>query len=425
MSYPKHRHLPLAIAAMAACMSAHAGGYTSEDGKFSLSGFGTLGAVKLDTDDAKFNYKGQRGGAGDEFSLNPDSKIAAQGTYKFTPSVSFTAQVMSKFDAEGQYTPAVEWASVKWQALPSLSFRAGRMGAPLFMISDFREVNYANTWVRTPLDVYGQVPFSNFDGGDVTYQTSIGSATLTASLLAGRAETKYSLSDITTPSTLVLNNMRGVNVQAEFDGGITLRLGHTQGKLKVNSDTTDLIATSAASCALAPIPALAAACAETAAQFDAGGFDGSFTGLGVSIDRGDWLASLEYTKRKTDGWISDTTGWYASVGYRLGKFTPYLALSKVSVDSRASNALAGNPYVSSLADGIDQFLATQNTEQRTTTLGVRWDVMSNVAVKAQWDRIVKPANSVGMFYVNESVGSDFYDNKQTVNAVSLSVDFVF
>ena len=65
------------------------------------------------------------------------------------------------------------------------------------------------------------------------------------------------------------------------------------------------------------------------------------------------------------------------------------------------------------------------TEQRTTSLGVRWDVLSNVAIKAQWDRIVKPADSVGMFYVNETVGSDFYDNKQTVNAVSLSVDFVF
>ena len=108
MSHFKHRHLPLALAAMAACMSAHAGGYTSEDGKFSLSGFGTLGAVKLDTDDAEFNYKGQRGGAGSDFSLNPDSKIAVQGTYKFTPTVSFTAQLMSKYDAEGQYTPSVE-----------------------------------------------------------------------------------------------------------------------------------------------------------------------------------------------------------------------------------------------------------------------------------------------------------------------------
>ena len=420
MSQFKYRHLPLALAAMVACMSAHAGGYTSEDGKFSLSGFGTLGAVKLDTDEAKFNYKGQRGGAGNEFSLNPDSKIAAQGTYKFTPTVSFTAQLMSKFDAEAQYTPSVEWAFAKWQALPSLALRVGRMGAPLFMISDFREVNYANLWVRTPLDVYGQVPFSSFNGADASYQTSVGDTTLSASIFAGRADTKYSLSDITNPSKVILNNMRGINLQAEFDGGVTLRIGHTQGKLKVESDTTETLAAYAALCAPA------APCAETQALLTASGADASFTGVGLSLDRGNWLASLEYTKRKTDSYISDTTGWYASAGYRIGKFTPYLAVSKISVDKGHTNPLLGTPYAAAaFSPYVTAFLATQNTEQRTTSLGVRWDVLSNVAVKAQWDRIVKPADSLGMFYMNETVGSDFYDNKQTVNAVSLSVDFVF
>ena len=208
--------------------------------------------------------------------------------------------------------------------------------------------------------------------------------------------------------------------QAEFDGGITLRLGHTQGKLKVESDTTETLAGYAALCAAA------APCAETQALLTASGADASFTGIGLSIDRGNWLASMEYTKRKTDTYISDTTGWYASAGYRLGKFTPYLAVSKISVDKRHTNPLlAMAPGVPPFSPYVTQFLATQNTEQRTTSLGVRWDVLSNVAIKAQWDRIVKPADSVGMFYVNETVGSDFYDNKQTVNAVSLSVDFVF
>ena len=34
---------------------------------------------------------------------------------------------MTKFDAEGQYEPKMEWAFAKWQASPGLSFRAGRM----------------------------------------------------------------------------------------------------------------------------------------------------------------------------------------------------------------------------------------------------------------------------------------------------------
>ena len=55
---------------------------------------------------------------------------------------------MTKYDAEGEYIPTFEWAFLKWQALPSLYVRAGRMGAPFFMISDFRDVGYANTTVR-------------------------------------------------------------------------------------------------------------------------------------------------------------------------------------------------------------------------------------------------------------------------------------
>jgi hypothetical protein len=81
MSEKKLRHLPLAAAALVACVSAQAE-YQSPDGKFRLSGFGTIGVVRNGTDDAEFNYPGQLGGATKRASLNPDSKIAVQGTYK-------------------------------------------------------------------------------------------------------------------------------------------------------------------------------------------------------------------------------------------------------------------------------------------------------------------------------------------------------
>ena len=97
----KLRHLPLAAAALVACSGAMAG-YTSPDGNFSLSGFGTLGAARTTTDEALFVYPGQGGGADKDLSINPDIKIALQGTYKFAPTFSLTSQLMTKFDANGQ-----------------------------------------------------------------------------------------------------------------------------------------------------------------------------------------------------------------------------------------------------------------------------------------------------------------------------------
>lgn len=436
MSDKKIRRLPLAAAAMVACMSAHAG-YTSPDGNFSLSGFGTLSAVKTDTDDAKFNNKGQGGGAGKDFDMSPDSKIAVQGTYKFTPTVSATAQVMTKYDADGAYVPGFEWAFAKWQVTPGLSLRAGQMGAPFFMISDYRDVSYANLWVRTPVDVYGQVPFSNFVGADATYQMNLGSTALTTSLLVGNADTDYALSSLTTPAKIKLKHMRGINVQAELDGGITLRFGHTRGKLNIDSGSATSLAGGGRLCAsLAGATALGAECGAVAALMTENDNNASFTGVGVALDRDNWVASLEYTKRKTESFIADTTGWYASVGYRVGKLTPYVTFSAIKVDSASKSPIStplsttGNPTLdfvaSNTAANTEAFLGAQFTEQRSTGLGVRWDVMNNLALKAQWDRISKPADSAGMFYLTQkSVDSGFFDKKQTVNAVTLSVDFVF
>jgi hypothetical protein len=48
------------------------------------------------------------------------------------------------------------------------------------MNSDFREVGYANTWVRPPIEVYGQEPLDSVDGMDVLYRTVLGPVDLAA-----------------------------------------------------------------------------------------------------------------------------------------------------------------------------------------------------------------------------------------------------
>jgi hypothetical protein len=45
-----------------------------------------------------------------------------------------------------------------------------------------------------------------------------------------------------------------------------------------------------------------------------------------------------------------------------------------------------------------------------------------MALKGQWDRVVKPTNSAGMFFAPSST---FVAEKRTVNVMSVSLDFVF
>lgn len=464
----KLRHLPLAAAALVACAGAHAG-YQSPDGNFTLSGFGTLGAAKTTTDDAIMNYPGQRGGATKDVSLNPDSKLAVQGTYKFTPTLSATTQVMTKFDGEGQYEPKVEWIFGKWQATPGLTVRAGRMGAPYFMISDFRDVGYANTAVRPQLEVYGQVPVSQFEGADLSYQANLGDTTLTSTLWAGDSHSKYTSALNKSSSVLDIKQTMGINLNADLGNGFTVRVGHTRGKINVKNDAGTLLAAGSANplltgglqtainnynTALAGLPSghpaiptvtglrdTAVASLQSLSQVyglvNPDADKATFNGVGVTYDVDNWVVNAEFTKRTTKGFISDTTGWYTQVGYRINAFTPYVGLAKISTDRRASNPVVktstGNATLDGgilqIYNGVAQTLNTQKFDQKTITLGTRWDIAPNIALKAQWDRTSKPADSGGVFLSSSSelnsASAAFIAAKRTVHVFSLSADFIF
>ncbi len=375
------------------------------DPSWSLSGFGTLAATKTTTDQAVFSNIGVPNGAKESPTLKADSKLGVQGTGKLNDMFSGTVQVLSQDNGHGNFKPGIEWAFLKAQALPSLAFRVGRIGAPLFAISDFRSVNYANLWLRPPQDVYSQVPISHIDGGDAVWQTSIGSTTLTAQGFFGTGRAIVSGLDVHA------KKMGGLNLTAEFDNGITLRAGTSQAEIYVlNNPLAGLLA------AIDHTPY-----ASVAASMTNAGKIAHFSGVGVSYDRNDWVGNAEYTVKTTDGYLGNTTGWEVTLGHRWGAWTPFAMLSKCIVDdTNVNNTIPKSVRaLAPLSFAVDSVVAGQDTAERTASLGLRWDVMKNVALKAQADHI-SPDNSHGMF---NSAQAGF--KPSAVNVYALSADFVF
>lgn len=451
MSDKTLQRLPLALAAMLTCLSAHAD-FTSEDGRARLSGFGTLGVARTNTDDALLNYPGQGGGVDKQMGLEPDTKVGVQGSYKFTNTFSGTAQVLTKYRASGQYQPEFEWAFAKWQAMPSLALRGGRIGAPYFMISDFRDVGYANTAIRPPLDVYGQVPVSSFDGADITYQTQWFGANVSSTLWGGNSRNEFASSLRSTgatgavtevePSVLKIKNTLGLNLQAEFDNGLTVRVGHAGGAVTAESSVSDQIIGGARTNFGGAAPNDVAAIANT---LTTEGARASFRGIGVAYDQNNIVLASEFTKRKVKkGYIPSTTGWYVLGGYRFGNFLPYVIVSKLKVDD-PNATMPSTPTLTALSalnnatgvgarsvlGGTQAVLNSQKIEQKTLSIGARWDVARSIALKAQYDRVTKPAGSNGLFLVPNLAAdlakgnSSFLNTKKNINVISLAVDFVF
>jgi hypothetical protein len=156
----------------------------------------------------------------------------------------------------------------------------------------------------------------------------------------------------------------------------------------------------------------------------------SFTGVGAVLDLGNWIASTEAVKRVTDSsYIPTITAWYATLGYRITTFTPYISYSKRTTDSATSVASPTvSPFLPPQIQGaVPVLVGTVNsllvpTDESTSALGVRWDVGKNYDVKAELQQIRVPAGSAGAF---SQVQGGFYSVDTHVNVFSLAVDFVF
>ncbi len=378
---------------------------TAWDPSWAFSGFGTAGYVQTNTDLGLFAGPAQPSGAGKEGTFGVDSKIGGQINAKANAIFSGTVQVLSQRNGDGNFKPSVDWAFAKAQITPELAVRAGRIGAPLFAVSDFRNVGYSNLWVRPPLDVYGQVGFSHFDGADAMYQTSVAGVALTTQVLYGNTQT------VNGGSPVHIRHQAALNFTAEFDDGITLRVGRLQARLSVDNAALTHLVTVIESTPFAAVGREVSATDKSA----------SFTGVGLAIDRGNWVGGVEYTKRKTSSYVSSTTGWAVTGGYRVGKFTPFAVVSRLKVDSsNVNNTIPTSvPQVAPLAAAVNGLIASQSLSQKTTSAGLRWDAWKNIDVKAQYDRVT-PDNDRGLFNRTKPGFGN-----AAVNVYSVAVDFVF
>lgn len=383
---------------------AHAAAAADETSMFSLSGFGTLGWVRTNTDQAQYVVGGQPRGADKDGSGEVDTKLGVQVGAKFNSTFSATVQLLSKQNGKGNFDPGVEWAFAKAQLAPTVAVRLGRMGGPFFAVSDFRDVGFANTTLRPPSDVYNQVPVSHFDGADVSYQIGTGLGTVTAQLFGGRSTDTYQRTDIE------LTKMVGFNTTLEMDGGLSLRVGYVTGDLTVKSTSLNTLVNTLRATPFASV----------GNQMDPNKRKASFTGLGLTWDEGVWLVNAEYTMRRTETYVADTDAWYLTVGRRFGSWTPYATYSQIrTVDSNVVNTIqAANAQLAQLKAIVDTTVAGQHRQQKTLAVGTRWDFARNFALKAQLEHL-KPTGP-GFFTQIQSgyTGS-------SVNVLSVAVDTVF
>jgi opacity protein-like surface antigen len=374
----------LAASGLLALASLAAGARADDPGPrmFSFSGFGTLGVVNSSQRNADYTssaFKPNGAGYSHDWSADVDSLIGAQLDARFTPKLSAVLQVISQQNYDNTYWPHVEWANIKYQVTSDFSIRVGRIVLPVFFVSDYLKVGYANPWVRPPVGVYSLVPVTYADGVDVSYRMRLGEAT-------NIVQSNYGTSDNQLPAVgdVKARQAFGVSDTIEF-GNLSARFSYQQAKLTLNSFNSLFDA----------YRSLGPSGVALAERDNADGKILQLFGAGASYDPGKWFVMGEVVASIPHFVTRKQRAGYFTGGYRLGKFTPYLTYSQVLADKHSSDPGVTLPGAAGLNAGLDKILQSAPI-QHTESAGVRWDFMRNTALKVQYDYTRLGAGSPGV-----------------------------
>lgn len=381
---------------------------------FRLSGFGTLGVLHSSEDQADYmagQYRPSGAGYSDEWSHSVDSRLGAQLDYE-RGRWSAVVQVVSEQGHDGAYTPAVEWANLTYELRPSLTVRAGRTVLPIFMVADSRKVSYANPWMRPPAELYAMVPLTSSDGVDASWRGHRGRWTFTTQANFGHAKIEAP------PDVMVhANSLAGLYLTAEA-GSLTLRGAY--GRMRLGWHDLDGL--------FDAFRAFGPQGEGIADRYSVHRKRADIVTVGASYQVADWFVMAEGARSNTRSLFGAHSAWFLSAGRRFGDFTPYVSYARLSRDDAKSAAGLDTsglpPDLAAIATQLNAVLnATLGAaaEQRTTSVGVRWDFRPRMAVKVQWDRVAVDAGSPGLF-ANWQPG---FQRGGEADLIGVSLDFVF
>lgn len=390
-----------------------------EPGEFRWSGFATIGVTDSGNDVIGFRRDNSRYGNFGDLDYKTDSLIGFQANYQISDKFSTAAQFVYKSRPENNLEHSLEWLYLQYSYSDDLAIRAGRLGTDLFMLSEYRNIGFAYDWVRPPIEFYGSLALDSFDGFDVSYTDHLHESLMRYKFFSGQS--KQTFPSVVGDSENDFEDIIGFSVAWE-DEHWTVRSVIQNTTFGNNLSTFEPL-----TAALLSIPSFVwPELSELASDLESKGREMRFYSLGISYDKTPWKVQSEvgYISSGYEAAFPDLLSAYFSVGRRFELFTLYGIVAKAESDDAMAPppepSGGNNTALVGLFFGIQQYTQQIEKNQRSVSLGLRFDVATNVAFKIQWDR-----NWIDPY------GAALWDlrgtnpNSELIDTVSINLDFVF
>lgn len=315
-----------------------------------VSGFAS-GAFGIANNDAGY------AGYTTDGSYHEDSLFGVQATFK--PSKQFEAAIQLVAKGELDWAPKVTSAYIGYTFDNALKLRAGKLRLPLFMLSDYLDLGYAQPWARSPEEVYGRVPITSFTGIDANYEIELDDSYINLQAFTGNEE----MSDESSAGGAgSVEDIVGL-VTSWYDDYWTVRASYTVATVKDVNFSKMLIDTNQDGIPDTTISILP----------DIDSESGSYASFGIRYEDENWLVMGEATQTRVDGYFSDSNAGYVTLGYHLNQVMPYVSLARLeTVDNEERESLTGMHKITS------QSLTYQ---RNAYSVGTRWDIQPGLAMK--------------------------------------------
>lgn len=371
----------------------------AEASRLTINGFLSAGFSRVDAD---WQYDGGR--LDEDWSHTAESIAGLQLGVRVTDRVSAVTQLVGR--GEDDFAVGAEWAYVGWQPDEANEWRAGRQRIPLFMLSEYLDVGYAHPGVKPPIEAYNPDLPSAYDGLSWTYRLNRGAWSHEWMLYAGATETGIA------GGSFAIDDMVG-GAWFASTGPWTLRAGYAEAQTTFSNPM------------LAGFePILGAIDRE----------EGSFGGVGLQYDGDRVLVLAEYELMRVGSWFPDYAQGYVTVGLHAGKWMPHLTVADVENTDKDERYVAAlpmmcppvcmDPPANTMAFPADTFNTMLDGDQRSVTLGLRYDFLANAAAKVDWTHVTDTDGTWGKFVPADG---NWFGPKpdRHVDVFRLAVDVVF
>jgi len=419
----------LASALLAAALLQNGAMALASDGLSSpalrFSGFATVGAVKGGNDTLGFRRDLPREGVFDgDTDWATDSLLGLQLDIWLTEQLDSVVQLVVKDRLDDAIENQVAWAFLRYRFNPEWTLRAGRIGLDVYLLSDYRNVGFSYLWARPPMEFYLPVAFDSFDGVDLTWAVPLGEGLLRTKVYGGVLNNDFELAgDIV---DLKLNPSFGLAVAWESD---RWQWRMTLAQNQIDGDGEYFPGLSPLAEALESVTPLWPEADQYRESLDLRKNKVNYYSTGVAFNNAPWQVQAEvaYIDSQVDVYPTLLNS-YVSVGRQFGPVTLYGVLSDAS--SQNERIVVTPPYIpflpmeSAYLAQLGEFLQvafdSADMDQSTLSLGMRWDVRYDTALKVQWDRSWVSQYGAGMWEL-QSVP----DNDQILDTFTINLNVIF